>query len=428
MKEHRQRQRRSTGSREPTQSLQEVTTSNEYVLNVAFVSFFTFMVTQAVFATMAKSQSLLADSMAMSVDAFTYLFNLAAEKLKHRSNISDEDGNLPMEERRRRKKMIRLYLELIPPAVSVTALTYVSLQALSEAIATLTNPLQISPEFPDGDQPNVHVMLFFSILNLGLDIMNVSCFSKIQDFSIIGDGHMIEEPELGWDIDEEIAIYDPKKRSFPPSIIVNNSMDSSFDSYDAANESDGLLGVPSPNYGSPDNYYKWSENFSLDAVFGDNESDGLALKGLSVTIETGDSNSAYSNTKSIRKALLISPEELGGILEGDENSASDDDDLSQFENSYSDDDDNDSEKSGRGFNLNMCSAYTHVMADTLRSIAVLVAAALSSVFKNISPTLADATASVVVSIVIAASLVPLIVGLVKTWGELQCLRAENKTV
>ena len=47
---------------------------------------------------------------------------------------------------------------------------------------------------------------------------------------------------------------------------------------------------------------------------------------------------------------------LDGTLEGEENSTSDDDDLSQFENSRSDKDDNYSEKSGRGFNLIMCSA------------------------------------------------------------------------
>ena len=72
--------------------------------------------------------------------------------------------------------------------------------------------------------------------------------------------------------------------------------------------------------------------------------------------------------------------------------------------------------------------YTqHVMADTLRrSIAVLVAASLSHLFNSISSDLADASAAIVVSIIIAASLGQLIVGLLRTWGELKELKREVK--
>jgi len=67
------------------------------------------------------------------------------------------------------------------------------------------------------------------------------------------------------------------------------------------------------------------------------------------------------------------------------------------------------------------------MADTLRSIAVLVAAGLAFVFKDISPQIADASASVVVSVVIAASLGPLIVGLLRTWSELKAIKSNIDT-
>jgi Co/Zn/Cd efflux system component len=63
------------------------------------------------------------------------------------------------------------------------------------------------------------------------------------------------------------------------------------------------------------------------------------------------------------------------------------------------------------------------MADTMRSIAVLVAAAMSF-FLNLSPELSDAVAAIIVSIIIAVSLGPLIVGLMKTWRELQIVRRE----
>lgn len=63
-------------------------------------------------------------------------------------------------------------------------------------------------------------------------------------------------------------------------------------------------------------------------------------------------------------------------------------------------------------NTNLCSAYTHVLADTLRSVAVLVAAAISLKDKSINSSVADAWAAVVVSVIIFASVVPLVQALV----------------
>ena len=57
------------------------------------------------------------------------------------------------------------------------------------------------------------------------------------------------------------------------------------------------------------------------------------------------------------------------------------------------------------------------MADTLRSIAVFVAAGLAYTF-SLNPLLADSTASIIVSIIIAISLGPLFLGLAKTVSEI----------
>lgn len=73
----------------------------------------------------------------------------------------------------------------------------------------------------------------------------------------------------------------------------------------------------------------------------------------------------------------------------------------------------------------MCSAYTHNMVDTLRSIAVLVAATIAYFDRRISSTVADATAVIVVSVIIAVSLGPLIIGLLETWSEIQELKRES---
>jgi len=78
-------------------------------------------------------------------------------------------------------------------------------------------------------------------------------------------------------------------------------------------------------------------------------------------------------------------------------------------------------------NLNMCSAYTHVFADTLRSIAVIIAACVAEIVPKVTPEEADATAAVVVSFLILLSLMPLIQGLLRSVSELRSILAEEKS-
>ena len=364
--------------------------SNEYVLNFAFFSFLAFMTVQAFFAVAAKSQSMLADSLAMSVDAFTYLFNLAAERLKHRS--PQHYQYLSVEEAKRKKKMIRLYLELIPPMISVCALLVVSTQALLDAVTTIISPPEMA-----GDagvvEPDINVMLIFSSFNLGLDLLNVTCFSKVQNFSMTGDLTVkgdddyesrqslcgLDEKEIALTKDEDIESESPrsnnvrspsKVREFPPSIVFDNSNDSSFESngsgginYDEDTESGGLLGIVMPNYGSQRSDLEWGDEFSHGVVH-----DGLTSEAVAVTrVETGDSvgsgaASASSNSHQSRRNkahdIGIGRKELSGIAEGDENSSDDKDGSCEMYDGDASNDGNDSETSGRGFNLNMCSAYT----------------------------------------------------------------------
>ena len=71
-------------------------------------------------------------------------------------------------------------------------------------------------------------------------------------------------------------------------------------------------------------------------------------------------------------------------------------------------------------NLDLFCFLKHVMADTLRSVAVFVAAGCAYAF-SLDPAIADATASIVVSIIIAISLGPLLLGLVKTIAEIRSM-------
>lgn len=71
-----------------------------------------------------------------------------------------------------------------------------------------------------------------------------------------------------------------------------------------------------------------------------------------------------------------------------------------------------------------CSAYTHVLADTLRSLAVIVAALVAK-FTPVTPEESDATAAVVVSVLIMFSLLPLFKGMVLGTLELFAIRREE---
>ena len=149
--------------------------SNEYVLNVAFFSFLGFMMIQSGFALMVNSESMLADSEAMGVDAMTYLFNLCAERIKN-APCSVEELQLSFEERKHKRKMKRLYLELIPPFISVATLIAITITTMRDALHTLSGNKMIDDS--SRDEEKAGVMLFFSSMNLLLDVVNVTCFAR----------------------------------------------------------------------------------------------------------------------------------------------------------------------------------------------------------------------------------------------------------
>jgi hypothetical protein len=156
--------------------------SNEYVLNVAFFSFLGFVMVQAVFALIARSEAMLADSEAMMVDALTYLFNLVAERIKNRPLQQESELMLAKSavERHYDRELQRLYLELVPPSVSVLTLVAVTCMTLREASATLRTMGRNEETGEEDDEESVSlpIMLVFSAANLLLDIVNVSCFAR----------------------------------------------------------------------------------------------------------------------------------------------------------------------------------------------------------------------------------------------------------
>ena len=140
---------------------------------------------------------MLADSAAMFVDALTYLFNLLAERLKHRP-YSQEEKRIPAHIRQYRRRLHRLYLELVPPLISVSTLVVVTIFGFRDSMTVLLGKGPTNP----AHQPDVQIMLLFSALNLGLDAVNVTCFARagqtvglMNATSEIPEAHHIHEVE-----------------------------------------------------------------------------------------------------------------------------------------------------------------------------------------------------------------------------------------
>lgn len=299
-------------------SVEDIRISNNHVLGIAFYSFLGFTIMQTTFAIKAKSSAMIADSAAMFVDSATYLFNMIAERLKNRE-LSREEMEIPVAVLEHKLKLQRNYLELIPPFISVTTLLYVTVVTFDASIYTLTHSEQANSSASQDDEPNVTVMMVFSFLNLLLDILNVTCFARVNQ-----------------------AIF------VPPSLNFESS--SNHPQHHNSTTSDNKVAEDSPLLVSS----------NIDETLG------------STTLETSLCEDEMSESEMM--------------------------------------------------NLNMCSAWTHVFADTLRSVAVLVAGALSFFTNLISPTFADASAALVVSLVIFMSCVPLVKGMAKTLHEIILMR------
>jgi hypothetical protein len=136
---------------------------------------------------LAKSAAMVADSSAMAIDSLTYLFNSYAERIKNMSLKENDDETLSEAERELRRlgrTRQRLWLEILPPLCSVLTLIALTICIILDALNTLLGPNEdvflddgtISTE----NDPNIGIMFFFSALNLGLDILNVSCFSRAK--------------------------------------------------------------------------------------------------------------------------------------------------------------------------------------------------------------------------------------------------------
>mmetsp|Transcript_19675 Transcript_19675/g.41288 ORF Transcript_19675/g.41288 Transcript_19675/m.41288 type:complete len:418 (-) Transcript_19675:154-1407(-) len=347
--------------------------SNETLLSVAFISFMSFATIQFSVAFFAKSEAMIGDSAAMVVDALTYGLNLFAERRKndpdddieecensevdHKIQQKSPNRTRSMNEGFERiktnsekeldKKRRNLKLEIVPPVISVSILIVVIGVVLQNAIRVLI--LDSHRNKKEQSLPNLAIMMTFSILNLLLDIVNVTCFARAKHLM----GYNTNVPS-GSQIEE--SSYEGK----------------TIGDYQLSNE----IGC----------------NSSLD--------------GGTVNVKHKNPTAEDSTTIAIYDSSRVLKEQASEVIGNDKLSGNEDD------------------GGDERVNLNMCSAYTHVFADTLRSTAVIIASIVAIFVESVTPEEADATAAVVVSIIIFVSLIPLFRGLLNTLSKLRKVNAD----
>jgi Co/Zn/Cd efflux system component len=355
--------------------------SNERLLGTAFFSFMMFALTQLVFAFVAGSEAMMGDSAAMIVDSMTYLFNWIAERRKNRFDQLNDDSSLPVGAdaitaariRERSKRKLVLQMEIFVPLISVTTLVMVTIFVTKKAVGVLL--LDMHRGRDEQRMPNIHLMLAFSIFNLALDGLNVFCFARSK--------HLMGYATIEEDSDR-VTLLDDLSR---PVVLLETMHDDSESRDEAALQKQQIRG------------YKQFPIVNGHGMNSDDRCDNAK-------------DASYANLSPQRPQ----PAETEATAADEENG---------YNRSF--DDVHDDHHNKEHANLNMCSAYTHVFADTLRSLAVIVASCIAEILPQVTPEEADATAAIVVSFLILLSLMPLIQGLVHSAAELRAILAEERS-
>jgi Co/Zn/Cd efflux system component len=404
----------TASSAQSTETDSDSIPSNELLLGTAFLSFMSFAVVQSFFAIIAGSKAMMGDSAAMLVDAVTYLFNWIAERSKRRFDdacrledtqrlLDGQDvqhaheqqlhvhnnNNDPVRARRireRSKRKMVLKLEIFPPCLSVFTLIIVTGVVLHKAIQILILDMHRDPS--EQLRPNVNMMMAFSLVNLLLDGMNVFCFARAKHllgYSTSTLAKTVNATDTDMDMDDvehgaELSSTTATTTTTTTTTTVQGS------AYRQVN----------------------------DDSEGGHEHDELELQGRG---HGHDASCSSNNNKNGAPVQAVTDGIMRNHGRGHGHGHDDNDNLF---------DDNEEEETEHA-NLNMCSAYTHVFADTLRSIAVIVAAGIAEVVDSVTPEEADAAAAVVVSILVLLSLIPLFHGLVQSVSELRAIRREEES-
>lgn len=367
--------------------------------------------------------------------------HMSTSTLANHGNGYDEtdnvNGNLVQNreiiQTRTRRKLV-LQLEIVPPILSVCTLAVVTVWVTTKAVAVLR--LDMHRSIDQQDRPNINIMLAFSVFNLGLDALNVFCFARakhLMGYSVVvqqqqQDGESNAHPHnnqrhniLVDDCHHDHHHHSNKNGAKHSLLIDKNSNNKNGHRVGSANqrhrgrldrcEEGGLCDAVSTDASSIIPLH--STNDDCD---NDDNNDNVINDDLQQTNADGkqENRTVHQRDDLHHKHLALQSNSVGHgkII-----------DPANPHRQHRDEHDDDGDE---GANLNMCSAYTHVFADTLRSIAVIIAAITAELVSTVTPEEADATAAIIVSVLIALSLIPLVQGLVRSVGELRSIHAQER--
>mmetsp|Transcript_7162 Transcript_7162/g.12993 ORF Transcript_7162/g.12993 Transcript_7162/m.12993 type:complete len:385 (-) Transcript_7162:198-1352(-) len=345
--------------------------SNETLLCVAFVSFMGWSALQAVVALIAKSDAMMGDCAAMAVDALTYGFNLCAERKKNQ----DELINQSMEE----SEIESLALTEEDAAEEDGYEDNNNDIANTNDNNTTTNNNHDNVEWSKLERQlqsrkrHLHLEIIPPVMSVTILMVVISVVLHNAIQTLILDLHRSEKEQSIPDLDLMFK--------FTTANLVLDLVNVTC--FARANH---LMG-----YKTGDNEEKMDRDQKCDVV--DTDGDNGIYDAVESIPEVGNDGSDDEEQSS--EYLADQPIDSEGVDEEDR------------------------------VNLNMCSAYTHVFADTLRSIAVIIATIIARTVDSVTPEVADATAAVIVSLIIFLSLVPLFRGLINTWYELRSIAREE---
>ena len=436
----------------------DVAFTDEQLLILAFLSFLTFAIIQMIFAIyVAHSHAMIGDSSVMLLDAMTYLFNGCSERQKQQYYTQYQIQLLPSSQQQQQPEqeqdltrlsspnsiidvhddpnktmvndttlvgdttMIQQYydrtdsnhnvevleqeeleppllflrlrqkvilLEIVAPSISVVALIMVTIVVTKQAIHTIQTIESRTRNA--AEEPNLYVILFFSIFNLILDGINMYFFTRPKNVSLICSK-------------VSFLVCSCCRRFRRPTAIIHGMDTDRMTDQDMTDINQRVEN---------------GDNRSIGSVIQQQHQQTITINHTRKLINQRNSDvlSAAPLPSMAGSQTLFSQEESLHHNHSVKHHHSHPSVASYGPNARK-------TKSSSPTNLNMCSAYTHVLADTLRSLAVITAVLLA-LYNDIEPALADATAALIVSFLIALSLIPLLQGLYHNMYELNNIRLQ----
>lgn len=350
--------------------------SNTCLLATAFTTFLSFAICQMVFSVVAGSQALLGDSSAMFIDCVSYLLNWLAERRKEQlvsNQKRNKQANEPvaaMQDKENDRDQ-DISAEDIEPGSIVT-----------------TTAVNVAAESYQRDEERALRQAFLQ-LEIITPLFSISALVGITS----------------WILHDAILTFlSPASPSSPSSA--------------SEPETDPRSSPSGPNLNVMIIFS--SINLLLDILNMSCFARAKHLLGYKTTSGTRqhlDHHHRHHHSHETNAAeITTAVDNIVVLLEDGVASNAKEDPNDHIANDSDDD----------SANLNMCAAYTHVFADTQRSLAVILAVIIAKVVQGVTPEMADATAAIVVSLLILLSLIPLMQGLWQTMVEWRVLRAEER--